>query len=237
MRRAGFSLIEVMIVLVILSVIVAQAFLVFSTQRRVYLSTDRALEVQESARLITDLIAYDTRMAAFMLPRFAGVASWDGGATNPDRLCMSESSYFSTPVDGTPSATMDNRGDRFSGASVTTLTFPNVILATSDLDIDGSGAPQAIDFIQNAGIIFTDGVRTWCTRILSVDAVGQVSVAHSPAFAFTPGNTIAVPAIIYENDPVVQATPGSGKRSPFPGLRRKIIDPRIKRSQNMGSGG
>ena len=86
------------ITLVILGVVTSQMFLVFSSQRRVYMSTDRALEVQESARLITDLISQDVRMAGFMVPRYAAVASVDGGAADSDRLCISESGYFSTPV-------------------------------------------------------------------------------------------------------------------------------------------
>ena len=47
-RQGGFSLIEVMIVLVIMGVITAQMFMAFAVQKRVYLKTDRALDVQES---------------------------------------------------------------------------------------------------------------------------------------------------------------------------------------------
>jgi prepilin-type N-terminal cleavage/methylation domain-containing protein len=201
----GFSLIEVMIVLVILGVVTAQMFLVFSTQRRVYLTNNRVLEAQESARLIVDLISHDTRMSAFMVPRYAGIASFDGGAGGPDRFCLSEPGYISTPLDGTPSVTMDNRADRFTGANVVTFGWPTITLTLSDMDIDGSGGPPPLngsDFRLNEGIIIADGTRTWCTEILALGGLGAVTVKHTPVGLgpFTPGGTVAIPAIIYEND-------------------------------------
>ncbi len=197
-RRAGFSLIEVMIVLLILGVVTAQMFLVFSSQRRVYLTSDRALEVQESARLISDLLAHDTRMAGFMMPRYAGVASFDGAATDPDRFCISEPGYISTPLDGTPSASMDSRADRFQGASVASIAGTSVTVNALEMDIDGSGGS---DFVKDAGVILADGIRTWCTQITLIVG-GALTVKHAPTPVFSPGATIAIPAVIYENDPI-----------------------------------
>ena len=70
----------------------------------------------------------------------------------------------------------------------------------SDMDVDGSGGGS--DFRVNEGIIISDGTRTWCTEILALGGLGAVTVKHTPAGLgpFTPGGTVAVPAIIYEND-------------------------------------
>ena len=202
--RAGFTLIEVMIVLVIMGVVTAQMFLAFASQKQAYLKNDRALDVQESARLITDLVAHDARMAGFMLPLTAGLSSFDGGNGAADRLCISESDYFSTPLDGTPSG-LDNMISPFAGSSVTTATGTAVVLPITDLDVDGDGD---VDFfgpdpgLQNgAGIILADGGRTHCARIAQIVG-GNITLAPGhgvPGGHFvTFGNVVAVPAIVYE---------------------------------------
>jgi len=60
--------------------------------------------VQEDARLVLDLIAFDARQAGFMVPRIAGVSSEDGGANGPDRLCVSDPTYFPYPESGGPAS-------------------------------------------------------------------------------------------------------------------------------------
>ncbi len=202
--RAGFSLIEVMIVLVIMGVLTAQMFMAFASQKQAYLKSDRALDMQEGARLITDLVAHDTRMAGFMLPLAAAVSSFDGGNAAPDRLCISESDYFSTPLDGTLSP-LDNMISPFPGSSVTSATGTAIVLPITDLDVDGDGD---VDFfgpdpgLQNgAGIILADGLKTHCARIAQIVG-GNITLAAGhgvPGGHFVSfGNVVAVPAIIYE---------------------------------------
>jgi hypothetical protein len=68
-------------------------------------------------------------------------------------------------------------------------------LPITELNIDGDAGN---DFVANEGVIVSDGTRTWCTQILSI-AGGTLNVEQGPPF-FVPGGTVAVPAVVYEND-------------------------------------
>ena len=209
--ESGFSMIEMLVVVLIMGIVTAQMFLVFSTQKRVYLSNERLLDVQESARLITDLIAQDARMAGFMVPQIAGISSVDGGVANPDRLCVSDPAYFFTPLDGTASPSMDNRGNRFSGAALTAAAGTVITIPLGDLDVDGDGASP--DFLVGAGIILSDGVRTHCARITgSVAGTFTLDAAHALPGGLFPALTsaVAVPAIVYEISPGTQTLTRDG---------------------------
>jgi prepilin-type N-terminal cleavage/methylation domain-containing protein len=198
-RNEGFSLIELMVAVAVLGVVTAQLFIVFSNQKRVYMSNERVLDVQEQARLTLDLISFDTRMAGFMVTRWAAVSSVDGGTTDADRLCVSDASYFD--FTGTPSP-LDSRTRPFEGATVTNLQAASITVTT--LDIDGNGVD---DFRQGSGVIIATPTETFCARITNnVNAGGTLIefVDHGEATTFITGgvsaNLRAVPAQIYELD-------------------------------------
>jgi len=198
-EQRGFTIIELMIALVILGIVTAQVMVVFGTQRRTAVVSDRLLDVQEGARTVIDLIAHDVRMAGMLVPREAGVSSFDGGTGAADRLCVSDASYFNTPLDGSPSPSLDNRGAHFSTAEVTAVTAMGVWLQT--LDVDGAG--NAIDFLPGDGIIISNGNRTHCGQIVAVIG-NQINIdpAHMIPGGLFPSTAglVAAPAIIYELD-------------------------------------
>ncbi|MFQ5416286.1 MAG: PilW family protein, partial [Myxococcota bacterium] len=88
--QCGFTLVELLIVMAIFGVVIAQAFAVFTAQHATYNDTERSIEIQEDARLVADAVLTDVRMAGFMVPRVAGIASVDGGAGAADMLCTSD---------------------------------------------------------------------------------------------------------------------------------------------------
>jgi prepilin-type N-terminal cleavage/methylation domain-containing protein len=203
MRRSteqrGFTIIELMIALLILGIVTAQVMVVFGTQRRTALVSDRLLDVQAGARTVIDLIAHDLRMAGMLVPRVAGVSSVDGGTGGADRLCVSDASYFVTPLDGSPSPSLDNRGSHFTNATVTAVTAMGVFLQSLDIDDAGS----TIDFVPGDGIIVSDGNKTHCAQIVAIFG-NQINLEPTHmipggTFASTAG-LVAVPAIIYELD-------------------------------------
>jgi prepilin-type N-terminal cleavage/methylation domain-containing protein len=175
---AGFSLIELMVAMVVMGVVTAQLFVVFANQKRVFTSNDRALDVQESARLTLDLVSFDTRMAGFMVPKYTAVSSVDGGANGADRLCVS------APGSAGSGGVVPTKISRFEGATVTGIAADRVTVNTANLDLDGDGV---VDFAVNSGVIVASATTTYCARISSI----------------IPGVTAdlrAVPANVYELD-------------------------------------
>jgi prepilin-type N-terminal cleavage/methylation domain-containing protein len=206
-RQQGFSLIELMLVMGIMGIVTAQMFLFFSAQKSAHLSGEESLEIQESTRLIVDLLAHDARHAGLLVPSITGVSSFDGGTGGADRVCVSEGGYFDTPLDGTP-APADNRSTDFPGASVAAVSGSSLTLAATDLDIDGDGdvdfqAATAPGAGNGAGIILADGVRTHCAQIDTMNpASGALTLvtAHAVPGGLFPvlSNVRSVPAIVYE---------------------------------------
>ncbi len=197
-RNEGFSLIEMMVAVLILGVATAASFQVLNTQSRTFSSSERALDVQEDVRLVTDLIAFDTRAAGFMVPKTTAVASVDGGASASDRYCVSDSSYVDFPTSTQTSTVLDNVPDRWDRSTVSAFTTSSVTLDDIDIDRDGS-----TDFAGDAGILLSDGTDSHCARIASIASgtVTLVSGHEIPGSIFgTIGDVRAVPAVIYEVD-------------------------------------
>jgi len=205
---AGFSLIELMVAVAVFGVITAQLFVVFSNQKRVFTSNERALDVQEQARMTLDLVSFDTRMAGFMVPRWTAVSSVDGGAgpdDAADRFCVSDASYFN--FSGTPSP-LDTKTRPFDGARIVGgVTDDHITVDT--LDIDGIApnvdflAPSAAGAGNGGGIIIASPTETFCARITEINGSEISFDDHSELTVYVASNTPelrAVPAQIYELD-------------------------------------
>jgi prepilin-type N-terminal cleavage/methylation domain-containing protein len=207
-RERGFSLLEMMIALVILGVITSQMFVVLSSQKRAAIGGSRSNDIQESARLITDLLAFDARNAGVMVPREAAISSRDGGTAGPDRICMSDSSYFQIPAPGVRSAFWDSVGGRITAPHATVTGTNRIVIERLNVDMDGFANdwnPQGLVTQPRIGIIIAraDGRASYCGQINTLDAATRnVTLSASDSFpvTFTSGGPelIAVPAIVYE---------------------------------------
>jgi prepilin-type N-terminal cleavage/methylation domain-containing protein len=206
-RQDGFTLIELMMAVLIMGIVTGQLFMVFSSQKRTFSANQRVLDVQEDARLVVDLIAFDARNAGFMVPALAGFSSQDGATTDPDRICLSDASYFDYPMPGGGATVLDGRRDGFAGATIPSL-FSDFIddfnFNVNTLDIDGSfsfSGSGATDFSEGAGVILSNGSRTACAEIESITGarITVVTDHQLPRAAFVAdGLPIRViPAILY----------------------------------------
>jgi prepilin-type N-terminal cleavage/methylation domain-containing protein len=201
----GFSLIELLIAVAILGLIMSQMFLVLSTQKRAYVGSARTLDVQESARLVTDLIAFDTRVAGFMVPRYASVSSVDGDpgtagdptdTGTPDRLCLSDPDIFSIPRSDAAEDSIWNQVDtRFTGPTTDKNQQPRQTLTLNSLDVDGE-APFT-DFRVGSGIILASERKTFCSVVEEILPGNRIKMRDDALNTF-PLGPVAIPAIIYE---------------------------------------
>jgi prepilin-type N-terminal cleavage/methylation domain-containing protein len=192
--QQGFTLVEILIALAILGVVIAQAFAVFGAQHRTYTGTERAIEVQQDARLAADAILSDIRMAGYMVPRQAGIGSVDGGNVAADALCASDpGKLMDAPV---AAATA-----RFERAQLTVAVGAgDTSVTVGSLDVDGDAA-NPIDFAAGEGIIIADGTNSHCAVIEAI--VGNRIDFDPPTpggFAATTLSGRAVPAIFYTID-------------------------------------
>ena len=195
-NQLGFTLIELMIATAVLGVVTSQVFMVLSTQKRVYVSNERVLDVQAESRTVLDLVTFDARLTGFMVPRISAVSSVAGGANNADSLCLRDSSYFDFPSGTDLSDGLDTQSQHFDASTASFNNNSQVTVGTLDIDRDNGandfGAP-------GRGIIVSDGVRSHCARITAIN--GNV-ITFTPIAASTNlyvgANIRAVPAVIYE---------------------------------------
>jgi prepilin-type N-terminal cleavage/methylation domain-containing protein len=192
-RNSGFSLIEMMVVVAIMGIITAQLFVVFANQKRVFMSSERTLDIQESSRLTLDLVSFDARMAGFMVPKWTAVSSLDGGTDHADRLCVSSSSFV--PMN---SPSLEAKTSRFAGATVTSVSSNGVTVDNTDIDGDG-----ALDFQPGAGAIVATATRTFCAVVAARTANSITFSSPEDAAGALGGATPdmrAVPANVYQLD-------------------------------------
>jgi prepilin-type N-terminal cleavage/methylation domain-containing protein len=188
----GFTLIEILIAMAILSIVVAQAFAIFTVQHKTYSGTERSIEVQEDVRLVADAVVSDIRMAGYMVPRVAGIASVDGGTSAADQLCTSDPSAIADSA----VATALERFDRAHVAAAVSNGATSVQLAAGHLDVDGDGTD---DFVVGQGIILAGGTSSHCARIQSI---GGTTIGFLPAtpsgFSLTTSSGRVTPATFWE---------------------------------------
>lgn len=218
-RQDGFTLLELLIAVTVLVIVTSQLFMVFSSQKRTFHANQRVLDVQEDARLVLDLIAFDARQAGFMVPRAVGVSSEDGGNAAADRFCISDPSYFAEPVVGTPTV-LDSRSEHFTTTAITSYSTSQITVATADVDgsaaFDGSGPD---DFGGTTrGIIISDGRQSLCA-LIQADSDGDpttIQIDRDPDWGAGglnfDGNPAvrAAPAVIYELNPATNTLTRNG---------------------------
>jgi prepilin-type N-terminal cleavage/methylation domain-containing protein len=189
--NTGFTLIEILIAMAIFGVVIAQAFAVFMSQHAVYMGTERSIEVQEDVRLVADAVLSEVRMAGYMVPRVAGIASVDGGNSGADLLCTSDSNGIADSAVATAVA----RFDRAEVASPVGNGATSAQLSAGHLDVDGNGMN---DFAVGQGIILADGTSSHCAEIQTIGGTTIGFLPETPAlFSLTTATGRVTPAVIW----------------------------------------
>ena len=190
-RNAGFSLVELMVAVVVMGVVTSQLLLAFSHQHTTSMEQERTIEVQQEARLISDMILSDLRIGGFMVPDFSAVASLDGGVNGSDILCVSDSTIIN---DNTLAAAPS----KFPGATITTAfagATSSVTVSAASMDIDGDGDD---DFAVNDGLLIGTGTEAHCAVITNIGGT-TISFAPSTVGGFSGAvGDVVVPALVYQ---------------------------------------
>jgi prepilin-type N-terminal cleavage/methylation domain-containing protein len=191
-RSAGFTIAELLVSMVILGIVTSMTFAVMGSVQTSYTENQDVADTQEDARLLTEMVLSDVRMAGFLVPRSAAIASRDGGAAAPDVLCVSDPGIMAE-------ARIQAATNYFDRAIVQTTVgsgASSVQLVASTMDVDGDGDG---DFGPGDGIIIADDADSHCARITTM-AGGNVffSPRTPPGFDVSGGAGRAVPARIYE---------------------------------------
>jgi prepilin-type N-terminal cleavage/methylation domain-containing protein len=193
-RAHGFTLVELIVAMFVLAILTVQMFALFTSQHKLFMNHEDTVEVQEDSRLATAFVLSDLRMAGYMVPRSAAIASRDGGTGGSDVFCASDSTIIND-------STLATAGGHFNRASLTAdvdASKNKVTVAAGDLDIDGDGD---VDFIEGRGVIIGDGAVSHCATITNVNTgSGQITFTPATPAGFSapiPG-VRAVPARIYQ---------------------------------------
>ncbi len=204
-NQAGFTLIEVMIAVAILTIVVTAVMQSFVVQNKAYTVTDQVIEAQQNLRAVAWLFERDARMAGFMVPEPAALCALDR-TNQPDMVWFTDSDAIDP--DGQERNALGSEvasGSYGASTGSQTLTVDDVVLDGAPFyDTNGSGAPDA-DFVDGAGAILVDlddpARGSACGIVEDVPGATSVQVNFLTAIAPSPGASLRlVPAHVYQVD-------------------------------------
>lgn len=121
-RSAGFTLVEVLIVMVIMGVVVTAVYNLYTSTDKTANTSEEVVEVQQNLRIALDQIARDTRMAGFLIPNGSTpiLAAPSGSTDNNDNGTCIDSGETPGPGAGNgcfsfQTATLSGRVARITG--------------------------------------------------------------------------------------------------------------------------
>jgi len=223
-RRAGFTLIELMVSLAAMFVIIGYLMGTFTFQHQTYVVVDQVSETQQNTRAIAALLERDVRNAGYMVPP-AGATCGIDNDDSPDFLFTSDAAAI-RPVDelGAVLAAQELGAEQISrsGTGSVVFTVDDVVIddeATYDTDSDGTADS---DFQVNGGAILVDtanldrGVLCGTVTAINTGSPEQLTVAFNSGVetlsgaASNPEDIVLIPAHVYS---VTSATPPELRRN------------------------
>lgn len=212
----GFTLTELMIVMVLLGVLVAGVMNVFTIQKKSASTNRQVTDAQHTSRLVGDLLELDLRHTGFLVPESGAYCAIDTTNT-PDVLYVTDSAAVDPAAeirnDLGPRLTagFNVAGDNLSGTGSRTFTLTSMMTEaaapTASYDTDGNGVADS-DFRVGSGVIFTDagnpGRGSACGTITALNVgAGTITVTVESAVLGAmpaspdPVEIVAIPAHVY----------------------------------------
>jgi len=214
-RSAGFTLIELMLAVTMLSIVMYMTLDSLTRQNKTAIVTDQIVEVQNNIRAVSGLLEREIRMAGFMVGNSVGACGVDS-TTGPDQLFVSEAEAI-VPDDaraGDMGARLNSGNWNTGNAAGETGLVITLDATTRDLDQDGTffydnddNGTNESDFRENGGFIGGDIANphrgTICGTITDVTASTIEVDILAGAIAGTvasdaPEDFVIVPAAHYE---------------------------------------
>jgi prepilin-type N-terminal cleavage/methylation domain-containing protein len=181
--RRGFSLIELLVALGLLSVVLLFVFDTFTFQHQTYTVVDQISEAQQNSSAIARLMERDIRNAGYLVPSQAAACGVDNDDA-PDVLFVSDTDAI-LPADQLPVELRDEvlaanaSNQPLAIGSLAVLVDDVVIDGTASYDTDANGTNDS-DFLVGGGAILVDldnperGVA--CGLVTAVNLVAPRSV-------------------------------------------------------------
>jgi prepilin-type N-terminal cleavage/methylation domain-containing protein len=209
-RRSGFSMIELLVAVAILTIVVSGVMECFVVQNRAYTVVDQTTESQQNLRAISHLMERDLRMTGFMVPEGAAACGIDE-TTRPDTLYVTDAEPVDPNNQPLPNLSVRVMGG-YNGAVGTLLSLATVagVPAAPSTVLDGQpyydtntdGVADS-DFRVGGGVILIDVAnpdRGTACGIVDDVRPGVVRVEFETSIGPTPGNFVMVPANRYAVD-------------------------------------
>ena len=199
----GFSLVELMIVLLMVALIGIFVGQTLAASERAHQSVDQTVESQQNLRAVLDMLERDLRHAGFMMPEAASVCGIDA-TTGPDTLYLADSTIIDPQDDVAEYAAPTITGGSVSSGTGT-LTLSSLVVENDPLraalDTDGNGTNDS-DFREGGGVIIVSSnpaLGPTCGVVNSVNP-GSSSINVTLVGGITSGTAPyrIVPANLYQ---------------------------------------
>lgn len=207
-RARGFSLVELLIAAMALSLVVVYTMGTFTVQNEHATVIDQVSEAQQNIRSVAGLIERDLRNAGYLVPTAGAFCAADATA-GPDTLYMSDTDAIRT-VDDLPG---NLQGQDLAAETVTNPTLGTSTINVDQIVIDGqptyrkdtASTAADSDFRVGGGVIIVDTADTArgvaCGRVTAVSTTSlTVFFDRVMALPSAPTAMRVIPAHVYRVD-------------------------------------